>query len=299
VKLVDLLTTERVVLPLEADTLSDAAGRLADAVIASGAATNAEQLRSLLVDVRPREVVPVGTHGYLLQLRCDAVRQVTVALGVAPKPVPRKTGGVKGVRIVVLVVAPMKEGSIYLQAVSAVGRALGRSEVVQAMLDATTPGGLLTATPLAEVTLAGELMVRDFMTHDVQPLRADATVEEAAAILVRRGLSAVPVVSANDEVLGMLGHRDLLRVLLPQYVRRVSTGEFVAPPRPGRQARAGVPLVRDIMDRSVLCLSEDQSLAEVAGVIVGRDRDRFPVVRNGVLVGMLARSDIVTRICGP
>jgi CBS domain-containing protein len=233
----------------------------------------------------------------MIQLRTDAVSRLTVALGVAPKPVPRKAGGTKGVRVVVLVLAPPKEASAYLQVVSAVGRALGRRDTVSALLAAQKPADVLASPELADVALTGELMVRDFMTRDVETLRPEATVDEAAALLVRRGLTAVPVVSENHEVLGILGHRDLLRVLMPKYVKRVTTGEFVAPPRPGRPG--GSPLVRDVMDRSVLCLSEDQSLAEAASVMVSRDRDRFPVVRDGVLVGVISRSDIVTRICGP
>jgi CBS domain-containing protein len=298
VKLADLLVPERVVLPLEAATLADAGLQLADVVIASGAALDPTRLRSLMSDVRPRDVVAVGSQGFLLQLRSDAIRHLVLALGIAPRPVPRRAGGLKGARVIALVVAPPREGSAYLQVLSAVGRALGRREVVHALLAATTVADVVSASPLAEVAVSGELTVKDFMTRDVQPLKPDATIEEAAAVLVRRGVTAVPVVSANDEVLGMLGHRDLLRVLLPQYVRRVATGEFLARARAPRDASPGVPRVRDVMDRSVMCLSEDQSLAEVASVIVSRDRDRFPVVRDGVLVGMISRDDIVTRICG-
>jgi CBS domain-containing protein len=52
------------------------------------------------------------------------------------------------------------------------------------------------------------------------------------------------------------------------------------------------------MDRSVLCISEEQSLAEVATMMVTRDVERLPVVREGQLVGMLTRGDIVRRLFG-
>jgi CBS domain-containing protein len=297
VKLVELLAPERVVVPLDAPTLADAARQLVEAVITGGMAADPDRLRGLLAELRPREFVPVGSQGCLVQVRSDAVRRLAVAVGVSAKPVPRKAGGVKGVRAVVLVLAPPKEASASLQVVSAVGRVLGRRDTVSSLLEAGTPAHVLASPALREVEVTGELLVRDFMSRDLQTLRPEATVDEAASLLVRRGLTAVPVVSENNEVLGMLGHRDLLRVLLPQYVKRVTTGEFVAPPRPGRPG--GAPLVSDVMDRSVLCLSEDQSLAEAASVMVSRDRDRLPVVRDGVLVGVISRSDIVTRICGP
>jgi CBS domain-containing protein len=53
------------------------------------------------------------------------------------------------------------------------------------------------------------------------------------------------------------------------------------------------------MDRSVLCVSEDQTLADIASLMVSKDIDRFPVVKEGVLVGFITRGDIVRRLFGP
>jgi CBS domain-containing protein len=76
--------------------------------------------------------------------------------------------------------------------------------------------------------------------------------------------------------------------LLPAYVKRVTTGEFLAPVRPGGAAvePSRIP-VKEAMDRSVLCLSEDQSLADAASLLVARD------------VGFITRGDIVRRLFGP
>jgi CBS domain-containing protein len=52
------------------------------------------------------------------------------------------------------------------------------------------------------------------------------------------------------------------------------------------------------MDRSVLCLAEDQSVADVAALMLSREVDRFPVTRDGALVGFLTRGDIVRKLLG-
>ncbi len=52
------------------------------------------------------------------------------------------------------------------------------------------------------------------------------------------------------------------------------------------------------MDRTVLCVSEDQALADVATMMLNRNVERFPVVREGALVGFLTRGDIVRRLLG-
>jgi CBS domain-containing protein len=53
------------------------------------------------------------------------------------------------------------------------------------------------------------------------------------------------------------------------------------------------------MARSVLCLSEDQTLSDVANLMSAKDVERFPVVREGVVVGMLTRADLIRRFVSP
>jgi len=50
------------------------------------------------------------------------------------------------------------------------------------------------------------------------------------------------------------------------------------------------------MSRSVLCLSEDQTLTDVANLMNNKDVDRFPVVREGIVVGFLTRADLIRRL---
>ena len=56
--------------------------------------------------------------------------------------------------------------------------------------------------------------------------------------------------------------------------------------------------VRDVMTRQVLCVSPEQPLAEVASMMINKDVDRVPVVREGTLVGFLTRGDIVRKLIG-
>ena len=99
-----------------------------------------------------------------------------------------------------------------------------------------------------------------------------------------RGIHAVPVVGQRYEVLGVLTSGDALAYLLQ------SGG-------PGGQRRGrsdAVPRVaRDFMTRTVLCVSEEQSLAEAGHMMVNRDVEQLPVVRDGELVGFVTRDSIL------
>jgi CBS domain-containing protein len=56
--------------------------------------------------------------------------------------------------------------------------------------------------------------------------------------------------------------------------------------------------VKRIMSRSVMCISEDDTLAEVASVMINKDVERFPVVREGRLTGFLTRGDLIRKLIG-
>jgi CBS domain-containing protein len=78
---------------------------------------------------------------------------------------------------------------------------------------------------------------------------------------------------------------------VPEFQQRAKSGEHR---RTGTDPQL-LP-VREAMSRSVLCLSDEQPLADVASLMNSKDVDRFPVVRDGVLVGFLTRADLIRRL---
>jgi CBS domain-containing protein len=256
-----------------------------------------ERFRTQVKGIVPREVVTVGA-AFLLHFRTDAVRRLTAALGVTPTPISRRPDSDQEARITLLLAAPPKDSSVHLRALSAFARAMSRREIVEALEAASSPDEILATVPLADLEVPGYLTVRDVMVSVRLSLQPDTTLGEAAKLMVAHHVGALPVVSDSDEVLGLVSYQELLRHLLPAYVKRESTGNFRAA---GRGTTAPDPHhvpVRDIMDRSVLCVSEEQVLADVASMMVSRNIERFPVVRDGALVGFLTRGDIVRRLFG-
>jgi CBS domain-containing protein len=300
VKLGDLLTADRIVLGIAGETVREAARALLHAVIASGHARDPERLEELITEALPSEVVTVGQQAFLLHFRTDAVDGVTAALGVTARPVHRLHDPGKEARIVLLLLAPPAEGSAYLRVLAAFARALGTDEVVTALERARSAEEVMAGPTLAGTDIPAELVVRDVLSRQVVAVAPETPLPEAARLMVQHGVAALPVLSEENEVLGLVSHGEILRHLLPRQSGRVS-GEYRAVGRKPRLSTtvAREPLVRDVMDRSVLCLSEDQSLTEAATLMVNRKLERVPVVRDGALVGLLTRDDIVRRLFGP
>ncbi len=299
-KLADLLPPERIVIPLPARTLHDSAEQLIGAFVGTGLASDAAKLLERIGDTPAGEAVTVGRDAFILHCRSDTVNDVGAGLGVAPDPVNLEYDSTKSARIVVVVVAPYKESSNFLQAVSAFAQVLSRQEVVEAMLAATGASDVVEVPDFMAVELPGYLTVGDVMNARRVFVHPDATLAEAARLMVANRLPALPITSEGGEVLGLVTHREILRIALPTYLKRISSE--IAGPQPPQDAGVVDPRmveVRDVMDRSVLCVSEGQTLADVANMVMSKETALFPVVREGVLAGLLTRADLVRRLFGP
>jgi CBS domain-containing protein len=123
----------------------------------------------------------------------------------------------------------------------------------------------------------------------------DTALRDAALDMVRAGVAGLPVVDADGRVIGMLSQRELLQHLLNSYLHR-GGGQAAGPT--GTTSDGRPKAVRDVMTRSVLCVSPEQPVAEVAAMMTNKDVDRVPVVREGRLVGFLTRGDIVRKLIG-
>ena len=298
-KLADVIDARHVVVPLKAATVKEATERLAERLVGSGAVADAQRLTAVLKNTWPEDMVSVGEHAFLPHFRTEAVRQLVTAVGISPTPIRWEKDPHRTARVVILVVAPPKETPTYLQTLGALARVLAAPETVLALLAAKTAEQVVALDALGGVELPGQVVVRDVMTSQVLSVGPDETLGAAARYMLEQDIRALPVVDDGGGLLGIVTHRELLRYLIPDYVQKTKSGKFqvVSPAHAQRGATdpRAIP-VREAMARAVLCLSEDQPLTEVANLMNSKDVDRFPVVREGKVVGFLTRADLIRRL---
>ena len=291
-RLADFVKPERAVVPLPATELPAAAQVLLECLVVSGAVQNPSALAARVGEERPEDIVAMGDRAFLLHYRTDAVRDIAVAIGTAPQPICRELGeeDTQCARIVLLVVAPPRMAARYLQLVGALARLLSKADTVEQVLAQRDPKSLASIKAFHDTELPEALLVRDIMTERPRSVAPETSARDAAREMVRWKLGGLPVVDAEERVVGMLAEKDLLRHLMSSYLVDSGTGKGTPLPPP----RA----VRDVMTRQVLCVSPEQPLAEVAALMANKDVDRVPVVREGRLVGFLTRGDIVRKLIG-
>ena len=301
-RLRDVLKPEHVVVPLSATTVKEATELLAQRLIASGAVADPQRLNAVIRHTWPEDMVSVGEHAFLPHFRSEAVRGLVVAVGISPTPIRWERDPHRTARVVIFIVAPLRDAALYLQVVGAFARTLSDPDTVLALLAAHEPEQVVALAALEAVELPSQLTVRDVMTSHAITVGPERTLGEVAQLMVEQDIRALPVVDEGGALIGIVTHRELLRLLLPHFVQRTKSGEFRAATRSQLLRGSADPRlipVREAMARSVLCLAEDQTLSDVANLMSTKDLDRFPVVREGLVVGFLTRADVIRRLIAP
>lgn len=136
----------------------------------------------------------------------------------------------------------------------------------------------------------------DIMTLGAATVRPDTAVLTAVQLMLRHGISGLPVVDDEGRLVGMVTERDLLR--------RAETGTEHARPRwlaflmdPAARAEDYVHShgrkVSDVMTHDPESVAPDTPLADVVALMEQRGFRRLPVVRNDKVVGIVSRANFL------
>jgi CBS domain-containing protein len=140
------------------------------------------------------------------------------------------------------------------------------------------------------------MQAHDIMTKDVVLVRPDTPVRDIATLMIENRISGLPVVAADGQVVGIVSQSDLLHrhELQTETKQKWWLKVFSDPDRIARAfSKAHGLKARDVMSRHVVSVDENNDLADVAALLDRNRIKRVPVVRNGKLVGLIARSDLV------
>ena len=292
-QLLELLPREHILAPLHAATVAQAINALLDRLVDAGAVREPDGLAPLRETTTLQGAVAVDGDVALPHFRTEAVDSLRLALGVSARPLePGATGLTSHPRVVAVLLAPIGTAPLYLQSISTIVRFFGDAARRERILRARSPEDVIRVVLEADLRIQPRLAVRDLIAAAPPALAPDTTLADAAARILESGESALPVVGEEGEVLGTVSERDTIQALFPQMPRAGSAAE-----QSPEQALHAVR-VRDVMTRSVLCVSEDMGLEEVATLIINKDVAQLPVVREGRLTGVLRRKDIIAKLIG-
>lgn len=111
---------------------------------------------------------------------------------------------------------------------------------------------------------------RDIMTRDIITVSPTMSVKSLAMTLIKNQISGAPVAGKNGKIVGVVSEADIV----------------------GKKGRD----VKAIMSKTVISVSEDTSVEELARLMTTHAIKRLPVMTEGALVGIVSRADIVSAI---
>jgi CBS domain-containing protein len=139
------------------------------------------------------------------------------------------------------------------------------------------------------------MQAQDVMTTKVVAVAPDTPVTEIARLLLERQISAVPVVSDDRQLVGIVSEGDLTHGLGQEGAKRSWWLDLLASPQTRAEAylKGQGRLAWDVMTRSVISVTPDTPLPEIARLLEARRIKRVPVLRDGELVGIVSRADLL------
>lgn len=145
---------------------------------------------------------------------------------------------------------------------------------------------------------------RDLMNSDIVAVRPDTPLREVAHTLLEHHMSAVPVVDDFGSVVGMVSEGDLVgrrkterETRSEWWLMRLAEGESLNTEFL-QHLQSPLAVAREVMSSPVLTIGEDTHIDEIAALMAAHKVKRLPVVRDGRLVGIVRRADLLRVIGG-
>lgn len=123
-----------------------------------------------------------------------------------------------------------------------------------------------------------QILVKDYMSTNLITFRPDDSIDQVLEVLTKKKISGAPVLDDSGALVGIISEVDCLKEIIK--------GKYTNTPKfPGK--------VSEHMTENVITMSPDLSLFDAAQKFLELKIRRFPVMKDGRLVGQISLSDII------
>ena len=120
------------------------------------------------------------------------------------------------------------------------------------------------------------LLIADIMATQLVTFSPETNIHKAIKVLLEKRLSGAPVVNDAGDLLGVLSKKDCLKIAFSAGYHQDWGGS-----------------VREYMSTEVTTLDANTDLISAAQFFLNSNFRRFPVLRDGLLVGQISRHDVL------
>lgn len=140
------------------------------------------------------------------------------------------------------------------------------------------------------------MKAKDIMTRHVVSVTPESTLSDFADVLLKNGISGVPVITAKGNLVGMITESDCLnRVEMGTEQKQSFWRSLLADPesRAEKYIRAHGRKVSEVMTRNLITAVEDTDVSEIIHLMEKHRVKRIPIVAGSSVVGIVSRANIV------
>jgi len=230
--------------------------------------------------------------------RTDAVDDLFIVFGICADGIETDAPDQMPLKVICLLLTPRNISKLYLQTLSALASLARRPDILNIILKVDSPKNLVKLIERANIRIKKALIAADIMSEKTSTVTAEDSLKKVANIMFKHRLDGVAVVDSDKKLLGEVSEKDLLKFAMPDYesfIANISNAPDLEPfedvLKQGDKA-----LVKDVMNGDVVTVSRETQVVEIAAMMLFKDVDRVMVVDGGRFVGMVSRSDIVSKI---
>lgn len=146
------------------------------------------------------------------------------------------------------------------------------------------------------------MIAKNVMNKNVVSIRPDDTLKDAVILMVKHSVSGLPVIDENKNIIGIISQSDVLRHgKKPFILEAVDLLEIFlyeqTPTDYEEELKIALNMkIKDVMTKDIIVVSEDTSVGKIAHLMIENEINRVPVIREGKLVGIIGREDIIKAI---
>lgn len=140
-----------------------------------------------------------------------------------------------------------------------------------------------------------KLIAKNFMSTHIKSLPPEMNAKEALKTLMQSDISGLPVIDESGSLLGVFTEREVLKAILPVYIKQVGTFVYGDTSKAELKKMAELEKfsVKDLMRKEVPTVEEETSLTEVSKIMLTKSERRIIVTKDKKVAGVITRYDVV------
>ncbi len=146
------------------------------------------------------------------------------------------------------------------------------------------------------------LRAKDIMTEEVITVLPETTVQDAGRLFIEKNISGAPVVDKEGTLIGIITENDLIsqnkRFHIPTVLKIFDAIITIETTKQVEKEikRMTAAQVSELCSKKVITVDEDAALTDIATIMAENGVHLLPVVRGGLLVGIIGKKDLIRGI---